>query len=71
MCIAKRTSGRSESEPDLKLRLHARLALRGITLTDWFVRVATEFVGHSGVDEVPGAGREQAQDIDIPAVDEV
>jgi hypothetical protein len=70
--MAKGSGGRIviEIEPDLKHRLHALLALRGITLKDWFVSAATEFVGEFAADEVPGARREVAVDIDIPAEEE-
>jgi hypothetical protein len=51
--MAKGPSGRIviEVDPDLKQRLHARLALQGSTLKDWFVECARDFVGDFGLEE--------------------
>lgn len=52
--MARGSSGRIviEIDPDLKQRLHALLALQGMTLKDWFVKKATAYVGEFGLDEV-------------------
>ena len=37
-----------EVEPDLKGRLHATLALDGLTVKQWFVESATDYVERRG-----------------------
>ena len=49
--MAKGKSGRIviEVDPNFKYRLHSLLALRGITLKDWFTDTALEYLGDFGI----------------------
>jgi hypothetical protein len=65
--MAKGNSGRIviEVNPEMKNRLHALLALKGITLKDWFVDCATDFVGEFGREYAPAKSLPEALDSTI------
>jgi hypothetical protein len=43
-----------EIDPKLKRQLHSALAAESVTLKDWFVRVAAEFITEHEQPRLPG-----------------
>ncbi len=61
--MAQGPSGRIvlEVEPELKRDLYSRLAAEGLSLKQWFIRRAAEYITERDQPSLPGIGSHRAQ----------